>query len=197
MQTEKLLQEAIEKTRLIINQVERLNKYDLPFLKRREDANSWNILECLEHLNLYGDFYLPQIEKSILHSDSTPEVEFKSGFLGNYFAKSMLPKENMKKIKTFKDKNPLNANLDLFVIDRFIHQQIAFIDLINQSRKVSLNKVKVKTSISNLITIKLGDTFNFLINHNLRHLKQIERIEKGIPGNGKVTKMENQIEFQR
>lgn len=196
MQTEKLLQEAIEKTRLIINQVEKLHKYDTDFLKQRETPTSWSILECIEHLNLYSDFYLPQIEQSILHAESKPEAEFKSGFLGNYFAQSMLPKKDMKKMKTFKDKNPLNSNLDIFVIDRFIHQQLEFINLLNQSRTVSLNKVKVKTSISKFIKIKLGDTFSFLINHNLRHLQQIEILKKNSPLPGKVIKIENSLQFQ-
>ena len=80
-------------------------------------------------------------------------------------------------MKTFKDKNPLNANLDKSVIDKFIEQQVKLLDLLSQSRNVSLNKVKIQTSISSLIKLKLGDTFQFFINHIIRHLKQIERIE--------------------
>ena len=61
--------------------------------------------------------------------------------------------------------------------DNFINQQIKLLDLLNQSRNVSLNKVKIQTSISSLIKLKLGDTFQFFINHIIRHLKQIEKIE--------------------
>lgn len=122
-------------------------------------------------------FYLPQIENKIKNSTTKTEFEFKSGILGNYFAKSMLPKEKLNKMKTFKDKNPLNANLDKTVIDQFIKQQIKLLDLINQSRNVSLNKVKIQTSISSLIKLKLGDTFQFFVNHIIRHLNQIERIQ--------------------
>jgi hypothetical protein len=137
-------------------------------------------LECLEHLNLYGDFYLPQIESKIENSTTKNDFEFKSGILGNYFAKSMLPKEKLNKMKTFKDKNPLNANLDKTVIDKFINQQIKLLDLLNQSRNVSLNKVKIQTSISSLIKLKLGDTFQFFINHIVRHLNQIDRIHNAM-----------------
>ena len=31
-----------------------------------KNGDRWSILECLEHLNLYGDFYLVEIEKQIL-----------------------------------------------------------------------------------------------------------------------------------
>lgn len=92
----------------------------------------------------------------------------------------MLPKEKLNKMKTFKDKNPLNANLDKTVIDKFINQQIKLLDLLNQSRNISLNKVKIPTSISSLIRLKLGDTFQFFVNHIIRHLKQIDRIQEAM-----------------
>jgi len=176
MQSEILIQSLIEQSRQIINQVEKLKVNDLQFLSWKENPNSWSILECLEHLNLYSEFYSPQMEHLIKNSKTKNEIEFKSGLLGNYFAKSMLPKEKLNKMKTFKDKNPLNTNLDKTVIDKFINHQIKFVDLLSQSRNVSLNKVKVETSISSFIKLKLGDTFQFIINHNIRHLKQIERI---------------------
>jgi len=177
MQSEDLIQSLIEQSRNIINQAEKIKSNDLQFFTWKENPDTWSILECLEHLNLYGDYYLPQIENSIKNTQSKSEIEFRSGLLGKYFAKSMLPKEQLNKMKTFKDKNPLNAKLDKNVIDKFINQQIKLIDLLIQSRNVSLNKVKVSTSISSLIKLKLGDTFQFIINHNLRHLKQIERIQ--------------------
>jgi hypothetical protein len=180
MQSEKLIQTLLEQTRQIINQTEKLKSYDLNTLTWKENEISWNILECLEHLNLYGDFYLPQIESKIENSTTKNDLEFKSGILGNYFAKSMLPKEKLNKMKTFKDKNPLNANLNKTVIDKFINQQIKLLDLLNQSRNVSLNKVKIQTSITSLIKLKLGDTFQFFINHIIRHLNQIDRIQSAM-----------------
>ena len=177
MQSEKLIQSLLEQTGQIINEVEKLKTYDLQTLTWRENETSWNILECLEHLNLYGDFYLQQIESKIKNSNTKADDEFKSSLLGNYFAKSMLPKEKLNKMKTFRDKNPLNAKLDKMVINRFIDQQITLLELLNQSRKVSLNKVKIPTSISNLVRLKLGDTFQFFINHMIRHLNQINKIQ--------------------
>ena len=177
MQSEKLIQSLLEQTRQIINEAEKLKTYDLQTLSWRENETSWNILECLEHLNLYGDFYLQQIESKIKNSNTKAHDEFKSSLLGNYFAKSMLPKEKLNKMKTFRDKNPLNAKLDKMVINRFIDQQITLLELLNQSRKVSLNKVKIPTSISNLVRLKLGDTFQFFINHMIRHLNQINKIQ--------------------
>ena len=177
MKSEILVQQLIEQTRLFINQAEKLKAQPIEMLTWRSEPNSWSTLECIEHLNLYGDHYLPEIEKAIRNSKTKSSVEFKSGMLGNYFSKSMLPKDKLNKMKTFKDKNPLNADLNKTAIDRFINQQIKFIDLLNKSRSVNLNTVKIKTSISSLLRFRLGDTFQFIVNHNLRHFKQIENVE--------------------
>lgn len=189
MQSEKLIQSLIEQTRLISNQVEKLNSYAMNTLTWKEDKTSWCILECLEHLNLYGDYYLPQMENNMKKSNTKADLEFKSGILGNYFAKSMLPKEKLNKMKTFKAKNPLNAKLDKVVIDRFIIQQTKLLDLLNYSRNVSLNKVKVQTEFSSLIKLKLGDTFQFMVNHNIRHLNQIDRIQAKMKSAGHSTRV--------
>lgn len=176
MQSEKLIESLIEQTRQIINQVEKLKTEHLDRLTRKENQNSWSVLECLEHLNLYGDFYLPEMNSKITQSKSVSENTFKSGWLGGYFAKSMLPKDKLNKMKTFKDKNPLNAKLDKSVIDKFLNQQLQLLDLLNRARKVNLNSVRISTSISKLIKLKLGDTFMFYVNHMIRHMKQIERV---------------------
>lgn len=180
MQSETLIQSLIEQTRQAINKVEKFQRHDLHRLTWKQNPTTWSILECLEHLNLYGDFYLPEMERKIKLSKTASESAFRSGLLGNYFAKSMLPKEKLNKMNTFKDKNPLNAQLDKSVIDKFIQQQMKFLDLLSQSRNVSLNKVKIRTSFSSLVQLKLGDTFRFLTNHMLRHLQQIDRIEAEI-----------------
>jgi DinB superfamily len=177
MQSETLIQSFMEETRQAINKVEQLQGHELHRLTWKPNPNSWSILECVEHLNLYGDFYLPEIERQIKKSKTASESAFKSGMLGNYFANSMLPKEKLNKMKTFKDKNPLHAQLDKSVLDRFIQQQMKLLDLLSQARNVSLNKVKVPTSFSSLVKLKLGDIFRFLTNHMIRHFKQIDGIE--------------------
>lgn len=151
-----------------------LNEADAK-LNFRLSEKSWSILECLEHLNLYGKFYLPEINKRIQNSDTKSKEIFSSGILGNYFAQSMLPKEKLNKMKTFKSMNPLHSNLDKSVLNEFISQQKQIIHLLHDAGNVDLNKVKTNISISNLIKLKLGDTFRFIIYHNLRHIEQAKR----------------------
>lgn len=189
IQTEVLVTDLMNRTKQLIVEAEALKEKTEEQLNYKQHAESWSVLECLEHLNLYGRFYLPEIEKRIAEqlSLSSPSVPlqrgnkasvFKSGWLGNYFANSMLPKEKLNKMKTFKNMNPLNSKLDKKVIDEFISQQQQMLRLLEESRKISLNKTRTAISISKLIKLKLGDTFRFVIYHNQRHMVQAQRIKK-------------------
>lgn len=177
--SEKLIQDLIERTRININQAERFSLISIEKLNLRQKQDSWSILECLEHLNLYGDFYIPEIKNRIENSKTHPKENFKSGILGNYFAKSMSPKEKLNKMKTFKDKNPLGSKLDKSTIERFISQQEIILNLLDKSREMDLNKTKTAISISKLIRLKIGDTFRVVVYHNERHIMQANKILDG------------------
>lgn len=174
--TEALVQDLVKRTKELISQAEAFRDKTEQELNFKRDPESWSVLECLEHLNLYGRFYLPEIAKRIAAGKGKSEAVFKSGWLGNYFANSMLPKEKLNKMKTFKNMNPVNSKLDKRVIEEFLDQQNEMLRLLEESRKVSLNKTRTAISISKLIKLKLGDTFRFVIYHNQRHMVQALRL---------------------
>lgn len=72
--------------------------------------------------------------------------------------------------------NPIYSNPDIHVLDEFILQQKQVLLLLNDAEKVDLNKTKTSISISNLIRLKLGDTFRFVVYDNLRHVEQVKII---------------------
>lgn len=147
-------------------------------LNYKENSKKWSILECLEHVNLYGDFYLKELENQILNGKTSQATIFKSGFFGNYFAQSMQPKPDgtiPNKMKTFKAKNPANSNLPITTIDRFIKQQKQMLTLLEQAENVDLT-IKTKTTLP-IIKFRLGDTFRFVIYHINRHIVQAKKIK--------------------
>ncbi|UTX48798.1 DinB family protein [Chryseobacterium sp. MA9] len=171
-----LLDELKERTSQHLEYAQTLTLKTEEELNFRTSADSWSTLECLEHLNRYGNFYIPEISHNISSAGKTPQPYFKPGILGNYFAKSMLPKEKPNKMKTLKTMNPIHSQMNKGVIDSFIKQQEKLLELLEEARHTNLEKVKTNISISKLIKLKLGDTFRFVIYHNERHIGQIQRI---------------------
>ncbi len=174
---EKLIDDLVKRTHSHLNHAVSLKEIATKDLQWRASEESWSVLECLEHLNRYGRFYIPEIKECIqTAAEAKPGHVFKTGLLGSYFAKSMLPKEKLNTMKTFSTMNPLNSTLEKNTIDEFIQQQKQLLDILQACRKVDLNKTKTAISISKLIKLKLGDTLRVVIYHNQRHLAQAHKV---------------------
>lgn len=147
-------------------------------LNWKPGAESWSILECLEHLNLYGDFYLVELEKSLLRGPQDPSAEvFKSGMLGDYFARLMQPQNGkIKKMNSPKDKNPAHSDLPITTLERFLKQQERMVGLLRMARGVDLTKAKTPITLTKFVKLRAGDTFRFVIYHIERHIAQAERL---------------------
>ena len=78
-----LILDLIERTSQHILKTETFYTLSHDILQKRQRPESWNILECLQHLNLYGDFYIPEIRKQIATTPYKHTDRFKSGWLGN------------------------------------------------------------------------------------------------------------------
>jgi hypothetical protein len=159
-----------------IQQIQAFKHMSSEQLNYRAHAKSWSILECLEHLNLYGDFYLPEMERAIIKSGS-PKVDlYKSGWLGNYFA-DLMRAEKGKKMASPKDKNPIYSALNETTVIRFEKQAERLKHILDLAKNANLNKVKCSISISRFIKLKLGDTLRFYLYHIDRHIQQAAKIQ--------------------
>ncbi|MGB0425041.1 MAG: DinB family protein [Flavobacteriales bacterium] len=145
-------------------------------LQHRNDPKSWNALECIQHLNLYARFYHPEIGKRMDQGSSKAKAaNFKSSWLGNYFAESMKAKEQIKAMKTFESMNPIDQALDNKHLEEFIAHQKQLLLLLERAEEINLTKVKTGISISKFIKLRLGDTFKVVVYHNERHILQAKR----------------------
>lgn len=172
-----LLHELKKMTEQTLNELQDLKSLADHQLNFKPNKDRWSILECIEHLNRYGEFYLPEINKRISNSSSTRSDEFKSGLLGNYFAKMMLPGEKM---KTFKDKDPSGSTLDKGVLDTFEDQLHELMTVLKKAENMNLTRIKTNISISNFLKLRLGDTLRVVIYHNHRHMQQALEIQKDV-----------------
>ena len=176
MQVEELLIELRGLTQQHIRGVQLFKQLPNDVLNRKPDTGGWSVLECVEHLNRYGDFYIPEIEARIEKANNKSSAVFNPGVLGNYFAKSMLPKERLNKIKTFKSMDPTGSALDSSVLDKFIIQQEKLLSLLEAAKQVDLSKVKTSISISKWVKLRLGDTLRVVVYHNWRHMVQAQKL---------------------
>ncbi len=184
--TDDLLNELEEDVRKIIAVSDHLKGLEKGKLIYQSSSDKWSVVQVLEHLNAYGRYYLPAIEKAIIEDKGGKDAWFHSGRLGNYFTNSMKPKnvyEIKNKMKSLKDyKFPNSLNVDI-VLREFADQKTKLMQLLQMARERNLNSIRIPITISKLIRLKLGDIFRFLIAHDQRHMIQARNTLKatGVP----------------
>lgn len=178
MKQSQVLNDLKQRTERFIAQAEKWKSLTQDQLNWRESSEKWSVLQCLEHLNLYGDFYLPEFEKRILAATQiNSDPEFKGGWFAEKTANGMLPKDNKlsNSMNTFKNMNPDHSKLTITILDRFLKQQHQMLTMLEKAESVNIAKVKCKITLP-VIKFNLGSTFKFVIYHNERHLWQASNV---------------------
>lgn len=185
IQSAALLERLIADTKRIVLTVHYLLQEDPAALVQQPGTGRWSVAQVIEHLNSYGRYYLPLMENALKAYQGPANKNFKPGWLGDYFTKSMLPKEDGRvanKMKAPKDHRP-SPDIDSHtVLKDFLQQQQQLLQLLQQAGRSDLNKIRIPISIATFIRIKLGDTFRFLIAHQQRHFVQVANTLAAVKG---------------
>lgn len=169
--TELILQKAVGEWQMLTGES----------LSAKPSPEKWSAIQCLEHLNFYGDHYLPAIEKAIQtgrRKGSRPAAKFSLGWLGAYFTQLMLPQQDGRlksTMKSPKNARPSSSPEPVATLAEFIDQQERILQLLEAAKSVNIKSLRVPISLSPLIRLSLCDTFGFVVAHNERHVIQAER----------------------
>ncbi|MGB3619608.1 MAG: DinB family protein, partial [Catalinimonas sp.] len=167
---------------LFLADVQALRRHPAPALRHRPALGAWNALECLAHLNLTADVYLPNIaavlDRAPRHADVPP---FRPSRLVQRVADGLAPIGPNRRIRF-----PMPALPSLrprgvdersagAVIDDCLARHRMLLYLLVRAREVDLNRGRVDSVVGPLVRFRLGDVFPFLTAHAQRHLLQAER----------------------
>lgn len=142
-------------------------------LNFKPGIDNWSVLQCLEHLNRYSEYYLKVMEEKLKKAKEKGDEEIKYSWFGKMSIKSMHP-ENRKKSKTLVRLNPTESEVNRQVLQDFITHQKNLLNIMDKAESYSLNSIKIPADVFKLLKLRLGECFEFLIVHQQRHILQIK-----------------------
>lgn len=149
---------------------------DLITLNFKPSPEKWSVLECLEHLNRYCRYYIPALDRAIASNmNNINKSVITYSWLGKKSIDMVRP-ENTKQHKTVKHMNPNNSQLTKSTIDEFLKHQDNLLDLLSDAQKVDISKKVVPVEFFKLLKLRIGETLEFVIVHQERHLRQALRV---------------------
>jgi hypothetical protein len=154
---------------------------DISLLNHKPAPDSWSILECLEHLNRYSRYYNPVLAKVIAdNSDGNYLHTISYSWLGKKSLDVVRP-DNGKKNKTVHHMNPNNSQLGRQTIEEFLDHQTELLQLLNKAKGTNLNKKAVPIEFFKLLKLRIGETLEFMVLHQERHVQQATRVKERLP----------------
>lgn len=161
----KLSEEVAKKVRTEFND---LNEEQLNY---KPAPGKWSAGECFQHLIKSNAPYIDMIMPELIREYEKKIYYYKPTIQGRLILNSVRP-EAKRKSKTNKNFFPSGLSVSSRIINEFLDQHKIITDLIKKSMDKDLNKIKIRSPFIKFIRYNLGDAYEIILQHDLRHLNQ-------------------------
>ena len=139
---------------------------------------AWSIGQCLEHLCIGTESYLPPISAALANQPVSPVQEITPGWFARWFIRSYIEPSPKTKRGSAPKKIVPNAHVDLSVLDRFLRGNRETGELMRKSEPYDVNRIRFVNPFVSIIRFTVGTGFKVLTGHERRHLLQAERVKQ-------------------
>lgn len=140
---------------------------------------SWSVGQCLEHLCISGEVYLPPIASALNKGTPSPVETITPGWFGAWFIRNYIaPSPVTRKAPAPKKIRPVLSVVEPSVLDRFLAVNRDVRALIERAQPYDVNRIRFVNPFIGIIRFTVGTGFEIIAKHEDRHLLQAERIWK-------------------
>jgi hypothetical protein len=143
-------------------------------------AGGWSVNQVLEHLCVSHEGYLVPM-RALIDAPDAPRAdparaEWKPTLLGGLLANSLRSTRRLPAPRKFQPGPEPRPR----VMEAFLGDQREVAELLERAAGLDWRRIRMRSPVSSLVGMNLGDAFTVLVVHAARHLGQIERIA-GLP----------------
>ncbi len=145
----------------------------------KPNADGWSIGQCFDHLIKTNSLFLPEIEQIATGTRKNSFLENYSplsSFFGSLLVNSL--KKDARKFKAPSRKIVPPSEIDANIIELFAAHQAELIGKIKSTETADWHRTKITSPFMKLMTYKLTDGFQAVVEHEKRHFRQAERVTK-------------------
>jgi hypothetical protein len=141
----------------------------------------WSVGQCLEHLCVASEVYLPAIARSLAQGRAGIVQDIRPGWFGRWFLRTYIePSSPTTKRARAPGKIRPGSVVDAGVVDRFIANNERTREIIDRAKPYDVNRVRFTNPFVPVIRFTVGTGFEILSKHQDRHLRQAERIRASV-----------------
>lgn len=139
--------------------------------------DKWSVGQCLEHLCISGELYLPPIARALANRVPAPVDTIRPGWFGRWFIRSYIaPSPQTRKAPAPKKIRPVLSVVEPSVLDRFLAVNRDARALMERARPYDVNHIRFVNPFIPIIRFTVGTGFEIIAKHEDRHLLQAEKV---------------------
>ncbi len=144
--------------------------------KPRPDA--WSIGQCLEHLCVANDVYLPPISDALQGRNPAMVQDIRPGWLGRWFIRNYIePSPETKRVRAPRKIAP-GARIESSILERFLRSNEVARDVVRRAASYDVNRIRFRNPFIPALRFSVGTGLEVLTTHERRHLLQAERVRE-------------------
>lgn len=150
----------------------------------RPNPQSWSAAECLAHLSISTELFLPVLRQAIddarrrnFAANGEPSMDL----LGRILRWFLEPPIH-KRVKTSAPFVPKSTRAKAEALGEFSVLQLKLLDLLRDARDVDLKKIKIVSPFDKRIRYNIFSAFRIVAAHQRRHLWQAARAVEALKG---------------
>lgn len=148
-------------------------------LNWKPSPGAWSIAQCLDHLVVSHNTYFPDLKKITEGSYKMNFWERYSPFSGAWgrILKDQLQEQVRRKMRAPKIIQPSSSKMNIELLEDYYKNLDIFLDYISNCRNIDIDKIIINSPTIPIVTYTLRDAFQFLIQHEHRHINQAIRVK--------------------
>jgi len=149
-------------------------------LNWKPTANEWSIGQCLDHIIITDEQYMPIFEQAVqgtMRGNFWQRLPLLPGLFGGMLYNFVHP-ETTRPVPAPRVFQPAGSSIEPDVFDRFAAHQTQMIDLMQASQDKPIDALIISSPVAVWMVYSLSDAFRILVTHQFLHLVQAERVQQ-------------------
>jgi DinB family protein len=144
----------------------------------KPSPQQWSIGQCLEHLSLSNETYVPAIVDALAGPATGPVEEITPGWFGRWFIRNYIEPSPATRRGRAPKKIVPSSRVDPDILGRFLHSNDEVRKLARRAAGYDVNRVRFRNPYLSVIRFTVGTGLVLLPAHERRHLLQAERVRE-------------------
>ena len=153
-------------------------------LNWQPSPHQWSIGQCLDHLLVSNEVYLPPISRALDGGRSSPVDEIMPGLVGRLFIRSFIEPSTQRLRGRAPRKIKPGTQIAPDILDRFLRSNDLVRALVRRASAHDVNRIRFVNPFVPLVRFNVATGIEVVWRHQHRHLGQAERVQtdQGISG---------------